>query len=99
MMPDNAAHILSELVTRVAKVRKRLVSLVLLRSLALIFFSVSIYIMLFAWLDHRTPFGTGARCVALVILVAITVGLLLAFFRRMFINLGLEHAALLRPEP
>jgi len=93
MMPDNAAHILSELVTRVAKVRKRLVSLVLLRSLALIFFSVSIYIMLFAWLDHRTHFGTGARCVALVILVAITVGLLLAFFRRMFINLGLEHAA------
>ena len=93
MMPDNAAHILSELVTRVAKVRKRLVSLVLLRSLALIFFSVSVYIMLFAWLDHRTHFGTGARCVALVILVAITVGLLLAFFRRMFINLGLEHAA------
>lgn len=92
-MPDNAAHILTELVTRVAKVRKRLVTLVLLRSLALIFLSVSVYIVLFAWLDHRIGFGTGARCVALLILVAITVGLLLAFLRRMFISRGLKHAA------
>jgi len=93
MMPDNTTHILTELVRRVAKVRKRLVTLVLLRSLALIFFSVSVYIMLFAWLDHRIGFGTGARCVALLILVVITVGLLFAFVRKMFINRGLKHAA------
>ena len=92
MMPDDT-RILSELVRRVAKVRRRLVSLVILRSLALIFFSVSIYILLFAWLDHRNHFGIAARCLALLILTAITAGLLLAFIRKMFISLGLEHAA------
>jgi hypothetical protein len=92
MMP-NDAQILSVLVTRIAKVRKRLVSLVVLRSLALIFFSVSVYILFFAWLDHRNHFSIAARCIALVILTALTVGLLLAFMRKMFISLGLEHAA------
>ena len=93
MMSDNTADILSELMTRVAKVRRRLVTLILLRSLALIFFSVSIYIVIFAWLDHRAHFGTGTRCVALLILVVVTAGLVVAFFRKMFLSLGLEHAA------
>ena len=92
MMPDDV-QILSELVTRVAKVRRRLVSLIVLRSLALIFFSISTYILLFAWLDHHNHFGTATRCLALLILIAITIGLLLVFIRKMFISLGLEHAA------
>lgn len=92
MMSDDV-QILSELVTRVAKVRRRLVSLVILRSLSLIFLSVSIYILLFAWLDHRNHFGIAIRCLALMILIVITVGLLLVFIRKMFISLGLEHAA------
>lgn len=91
-MPDDA-HMLNELVARVAKVRKRLVSLVVLRSLAIIFFSVSVYILLFAWLDHRNHFGTVTRCVALLIFIVITASLLLAFIRKMFISFGLEHAA------
>ena len=93
MMPENADHILTELVTRVARVRKRLVALVLLRSLALIFLSLSVYILLFAWLDHRSHFSTGARCVGLLLLVGLTVGLLLVFLRRLSVSLGLAHAA------
>ena len=92
-MPENADHILTELVMRVTKVRRRLVALVLLRTLALIFFSITVFIMLFAWLDHRSHFGTGARCVALLLLVVIIAGLLLVFLRRIFVNLGLDHAA------
>lgn len=92
MIPDDA-QILSELMTRVAKVRRRLVSLVILRSLSLIFFIVSIYILLFAWLDHRNHFSTVSRCFALLILIVVTAGLLLVFIRKMFISFGLEHAA------
>ena len=93
MKSDNATSILAELVARVVNVRKRLVALVLVRSLTQIFAALALYLLLFAWLDHRLHFSVSTRCVALLLLVAITVGLVIVFLRRMSVSLGLKHAA------
>ncbi|MCF7972733.1 MAG: hypothetical protein K9N55_02845 [Phycisphaerae bacterium] len=93
MNPQNATSILTELMTRIAHVRRRLVILGLLRFLALIFVAISLYVLVYAGLDHRFHFSAGARWVALVILVVILGGMVLACVRNLAMNRGLKHAA------
>lgn len=93
MKPQNLTSILTELVTRIAHVRRRLVVLGLLRSLALIFVASSLYILVYATLDHRLHFSAGARCTALVILLSMVGGLAFALVRSLLRHRGLKHAA------
>ncbi len=93
MKPDPKTSNLTELVTRVAHVRRRLVVLAILRSLALLFIALALYLTLFAWLDHRVHFSVAVRCTALLMLVTIVLGLGVASLRRIWISLGLKQAA------
>ncbi len=93
MKPDLSTSILTELVTRVVKVRRRLVALVLLRSLAMVFATGVLYIMVFALIDHRLHFSVSLRCLALVILVAITASLCFVSLRKILVCFDLKHTA------
>jgi len=61
---------LNALVAKVAKVRRWMVALAILKVLALCLIFVSGYIGLYAWLDHRLNFGVLERIVAFALLLA-----------------------------
>jgi hypothetical protein len=69
-MPETAEDKLDALVGRVGKVRRWLVALAILKVAALCLVFASVYIGVYAWLDHRLNFGESGRVAALVLLVA-----------------------------
>ena len=69
-MAENVEDKLNALVARVGKVRRWLVTLAILRIAALCLIFVSVFMGIYAWLDHRLNFGEIARITALVLLVA-----------------------------
>ncbi|TKJ33421.1 MAG: hypothetical protein CEE38_20685 [Planctomycetes bacterium B3_Pla] len=77
-MTKTAEHKLNALVARVGKVRRWLVTLAILKVAALCLIFVSLYVGVYAWLDHRLNFDQVGRIIAFVLLVA---GLVLIFQR------------------
>ncbi|NQT00659.1 MAG: hypothetical protein HQ580_01405, partial [Planctomycetes bacterium] len=69
---------LNVLATRVTKVRRWLVALAILKVAALCLVFVSVYIGVYAWLDHRRNFDEIGRIIAFILLLA---GLILILLR------------------
>ena len=69
MTDDSAQTPLNALVERVKAVRRWLVALALLRSAALALACVSLYVLLYAALDHYVHLGVVGRLVCLTTLV------------------------------
>lgn len=61
---------LDALVARVGKVRRWLVTLAVLKVAALCLIFVSVYVGVYAWLDHRLNFDEVGRIIAFVLLLA-----------------------------
>ncbi len=77
-MAENVEDKLDALVTRVAKVRRWLVTLAVLKVAALCLVFVSMYVGVYAWLDHRRNFDEIGRTIAFILLLA---GLVLLLYR------------------
>jgi len=75
-MPQTTQDKLNALVERVGKVRRWLAALAIMRIAALCLIFASVYIGVYAWLDHRLNFGQRGRVVALVLLLVAIAGLL-----------------------
>ena len=84
-MPENAEDKLNALACRVGKVRRWLVTLAILKVAALCLSFASVYIGVYAWLDHRLNFGEFGRVTALLLLVA-GLGLLLHRLTRLLLS-------------
>ncbi|MHC4555791.1 MAG: hypothetical protein ACYTFW_01685 [Planctomycetota bacterium] len=69
-MAKNVEDKLNALVARVGKVRRWLVSLAILKVAALCLIFVSVYVCVYAWLDHQFNFGEIGRIIAFILLVA-----------------------------
>jgi len=69
-MPENAEEKLNVLVGRVAKVRRWLVTIAILKVAALCLIFVSVFTGLYAWLDHRLNFNETAHIIAFIMLLA-----------------------------
>ncbi|MBN1359085.1 MAG: hypothetical protein JW993_00765 [Sedimentisphaerales bacterium] len=70
-MHDLVDDILDDLIARVAKVRRWLLALGVLKTAALWLVCISVYIGLYALLDHRVHLGTSGRLLALVLLIGL----------------------------
>ncbi len=68
-MADNVEEKLDALVARVGKVRRWLVTLAVLKVAALCLIFVSVYVGVYAWLDHRLNFDEVGRIIAFVLLL------------------------------
>ncbi len=97
---DKTAHISSEckdllttLVRRVARVRKRLVIESILKTLALGLILLPIYMMLYAWIDHIFHLGPILRMAALIMLIAGLAWLLFYWARIFLSHVSLSRAA------
>jgi len=75
-MPETAEDKLNALVGRVGKVRRWLAALAIMRIAALCLIFTSVYIGVYAWLDHRLNFGQHGRVIALILLLTGIAGLL-----------------------
>ena len=75
-MPETTQDKLDALVERVGKVRRWLAALAIMRIAALCLIFTSVYIGVYAWLDHRLNFGQRGRVIALILLLAGIAGLL-----------------------
>lgn len=69
-MAENVEEKLNALVARVAKVRRWLVTLAVLKVAAMCLIFVSVFTGFYAWLDHRLIFNETARIIAFLMLVA-----------------------------
>ena len=76
IMAETVEVKLNALVARVAKVRRWLVTLAILKVAALCLVFVSVYIGIYAWLDHHFNFDEIGRIIAFILLLA-GLGLLL----------------------
>ncbi len=75
-MTTDAETTLTDLIARIGRVRRWLLALSALKIAALGLASVSLYIGLYAWIDHQVHFGRFGRVSAFVLFVAmIAVGL------------------------
>jgi len=77
-MADNVEEKLDALVARVTKVRRWLVALAVLKIAALCLIFVSVYVGVYAWLDHRKNFDEIGRIIAFILLLT---GLVLLLYR------------------
>ncbi|MHC4560131.1 MAG: hypothetical protein ACYS80_22835, partial [Planctomycetota bacterium] len=77
-MAENVEEKLDALVGRVTKVRRWLVTLAVLKVAALCLIFVSVYVGLYAWLDHRKNFDEIGRIIAFILLLT---GLVLLLYR------------------
>jgi hypothetical protein len=92
-MAGDADNILDELIARVRRVRFWLVALGALKTGAIGLTCVSLYIGLYAWIDHHAHFGHLGRLSALVVLIvllAVLAGVLARALRR---TMTYAHAA------
>jgi hypothetical protein len=69
-MAENVEEKLNALVWRVAKVRRWLMVLAILKVAAICFIFVSVFIGFYAWLDHRFIFDQTGRIIAFIMLIA-----------------------------
>jgi hypothetical protein len=70
-MPVDAEGILNDLIARVGRVRRWLLAISTLRIAALGLASVSLYVGLYAWLDHHVHFGRPGRVSAFIVFAAL----------------------------
>lgn len=70
-MANGVDDILRDLILRVRRVRRWLLALSVLRIAALGLACVSLYVIAYAWLDHRVHFGTLGRASSLVLFLAL----------------------------
>jgi len=84
---------LDALVTRVAKVRRWLVALAVLKVAALCLLFVSMYVGVYAWLDHRRNFDEIGRTIAFILLLAGFVLLLYRLRKWLLVHISFSGAA------
>lgn len=70
-MANGVDDILHDLILRVRRVRRWLLALSVLRIAALGLACVSLYVIAYAWLDHRVHFGTLGRASSLVLFLVL----------------------------
>ena len=92
-MAESVQERLDILVARVRKVRRWLVALAILRVAALCLIFVSVYIGIYAWLDHRLHFGQAIRILAFVLLLAGIALLLRRLMRLLLSHISCSAAA------
>ena len=92
-MTANVENKLSALVARVGRVRFWLVALSVLKVAALSLVFVSVYVGIYAWLDHRFHFGEYSRIIAFVLLVGGVVFLLYRLVRQLCGHISYSSAA------
>ncbi|MEA3226593.1 MAG: hypothetical protein U9Q07_11645, partial [Planctomycetota bacterium] len=92
-MPETTEDKLNALVGRVGKVRQWLVALEILKIAALCLIFVSVYVGVYAWLDHRLNFGERGRVIALVLLIAGIAGLLHRLTKLLLSHISCSGAA------
>lgn len=86
-------QLLSALVLRIGKVRKRLVTEAFLKTIALAAVVVPLYVALYAWLDHIFHLEFAGRLVALILFGCI-VGALIVYWSKIFLlHISLSEAA------
>ena len=81
MMVKTVNQKLNRLVSHVKQVQRRLITLILLKTLAICFVWAALGAGLYAWLDHTFHLGIGARVAALIFLAISTVYLAIRFFK------------------
>jgi hypothetical protein len=84
-MAESVQEELNALVARVGKVRRWLMALAVLKVTALCLIFVSVYVGIYAWLDHRVNFEEAGRIIAFVLLVG-GLGFLLYMLTRMLLG-------------
>ncbi|MHC4430725.1 MAG: hypothetical protein ACYTBS_02685, partial [Planctomycetota bacterium] len=92
-MPESTDDKLNALVGRVGKVRRWLVTLAIMKIAALCLILVSVYIGIYAWLDHRINFGHRGRVIALILLLAGIAALLYRLTRLLGSHISFSGAA------
>jgi hypothetical protein len=93
-MTDTALEpALRSVIERVDTVRRRLVVSSVLRWVALLLGVILVYVVAYAWLDHRFHFGPVSRLAALALLFAGAVFWGVCFARSLRNHFSLEHAA------
>ncbi|MHC4185464.1 MAG: hypothetical protein ACYSR4_05980, partial [Planctomycetota bacterium] len=84
---------LKKLVARVKKVRRWLVTLAVLKVVALCLIFVSVYIGVYAWFDHRLNFGSTGRIIALALLATGVLFLLYRLAKALLGHISCSRAA------
>jgi hypothetical protein len=92
-MADNVEEKLDALVARVTKVRRWLVTLAVLKIAALCLVFVSLYVGVYAWLDHRRNFDEVGRITAFVLLLTGFTVLLIKLTKSLLVHLSCSEAA------
>ncbi|MBN1806352.1 MAG: hypothetical protein JW837_13975 [Sedimentisphaerales bacterium] len=92
-MSENIEEKLDALVARVTKVRRWLVALAVLRIAALGLVFISVYIGVYAWLDHRWNFNEIGRVIAFVLLLAGLIFLLARLRKYLLVHISCSGAA------
>lgn len=92
-MAPGADDMLNDLIARVGRVRRWLLALSGLRIAAAGLACISLYIGLYAWLDHRFHFGHPARASALALFVAMLAAGLYCVVRVLRRDMTYAHAA------
>ena len=92
-MTTDAETTLNDLIARVGRVRRWLLALSALKIAALGLASVSLYIGLYAWIDHHMRFGRFGRVSAFVLFVAMIAAGLYYVIRVLRRDMTYAHAA------
>ncbi|MFB0553405.1 MAG: hypothetical protein ACETWQ_08835 [Phycisphaerae bacterium] len=92
-MADNVEEKLDALVARVTKVRRWLVAIAVLKIAALSLVFVSVYVGVYAWLDHRKNFDEIGRIIALILLLTGLVLLLYRLTKWLLVHVSFSEAA------
>ncbi len=92
-MATDAETILNDLIARVGRVRRWLLALSALKIAALGLAFVSLYVGLYAWVDHHVRFGRLGRVSAFVLFVAMIVAGLYYVLRMLRRDMTYAHAA------
>ena len=92
-MAENVEDKLDALVARVGKVRRWLVTIEVLKVAALCLIFVSVYVGVYAWLDHRMNFDEVGRIIAFILLLAGLVLLLRSLTKSLLSHVSCSGAA------
>ena len=92
-MSADAQNILDDLIARVRRVRFWIVALGALKTAAIGLTCVSLYIGLYAWIDHHAHFNHVGRLSALVVLIALLAVLVCVLARALRRTMTYAHAA------
>ncbi len=92
-MAVEAENILHDLIGRVARVRRWLVALGVLKTAAIGLTGVCLYVCLYAWIDHHAHFGHAARLLALLVLIGLLAVLSYSLFRSLKRRMTYAYAA------